>query len=63
MDNGSVQACNICLKSSEKEPKAVFIKAVSAGEEIHVCTACIPQIIHGDANVVKTNDEVQKLLG
>lgn len=56
---GNVQVCNICLKNSEDEPEAVFIKAVARGENVHVCTGCIPVIIHGDSNAIKSNAQVR----
>ncbi|MBV5278021.1 MAG: hypothetical protein J0647_03110 [Campylobacteraceae bacterium] len=59
MEINNVQVCNVCLKSSDKENGAVFIKAVKNGEDIHVCTGCIPHIIHGSGDVVKSNATVQ----
>ena len=55
MEINNVQVCNICLKSSEEDSGAVFIKAVKSGEDIHVCTGCIPHIIHGSGDIVKPN--------
>jgi len=43
------------MRSSDESEGAVFIKAVKNGEEIHVCTGCIPHIIHGSGDVVKSN--------
>ena len=46
------------MRSSEESVGAVFIKAIQNGEEIHVCTGCIPHIIHGSGDIVKSNAEV-----
>lgn len=46
------------MRSSEESKGTVFIKAVQNGEEIHVCTSCIPHIIHGSGDVVKSNATV-----
>ena len=55
MEINNVQICNVCLKSSEEESGAVFMKAIKGGEDIHVCTGCIPHIIHGSGDIVKSN--------
>ena len=47
-----------CLRSSEESQGAIFIKAMKNGEEIHVCTSCIPHIIHGSGDVAKSNAQV-----
>ncbi len=54
--------CNVCNTSNKQSPKAVFIKAIKGDEEIHVCTGCIPQIIHGSGEVAKTNECVKKAI-
>jgi hypothetical protein len=59
MEIDGVQTCNVCLKSSHDDANTVFIKAVAKGEEIHVCTGCIPVIIHGDGSAVKNNEQVR----
>lgn len=46
MEINNIQVCNVCLRSSNESEGAVFIKAVKNGEDIHVCTGCIPHIIH-----------------
>lgn len=56
MEISNTQICNVCLQSSTSG--AVFIKAVKNGEEVHVCTSCIPHIIHGSGDVVKSNEQV-----
>jgi len=59
MEINNIQVCNVCLRSSKESEGAVFIKAVKNGEDIHVCTGCIPHIIHGSGDVVKSNAVVQ----
>ncbi|AFL69289.1 hypothetical protein [Sulfurospirillum barnesii] len=58
MEINNIQVCNVCLRSSEENSGAVFIKAMKNGEEIHVCTGCIPHIIHGSGDVAKSNAQV-----
>jgi len=55
MEINNIHICNVCMRSSDESEGAVFIKAVKNGEEIHVCTGCIPHIIHGSGDVVKSN--------
>jgi hypothetical protein len=59
MEINNIQVCNVCLRSSDESEGAVFIKAVKNGEAIHVCTGCIPHIIHGSGDVVKSNAVVE----
>lgn len=59
MEINGIQVCNVCMRSSNESAGAVFIKAVKNGEEIHVCTGCIPHIIHGSGDVVKSNNAVE----
>ena len=59
MEINNIQVCNLCLRSSNESEGAVCIKAVKNGEDIHVCTGCIPHIIHGSGDVVKSNAVVQ----
>ncbi len=59
MEINGVQICNVCMKTSEEAKNTVFIMAVRNGENIHVCTGCIPHIIHGSGDVVKSNDAVK----
>jgi len=54
-----MQVCNVCLRTSEESAGAVFIQAMKNGETIHVCTSCIPHIIHGSGDVVKSNEQVE----
>ena len=58
MEINNIQECNVCLRSSEASQGAIFIKAMKNGEEIHVCTSCIPHIIHGSGDVAKSNAQV-----
>lgn len=55
----NTQVCNVCLKSSANDSGAVFLTALKGGEDIHVCTSCIPHIIHGSGDVVKSNAAVE----
>lgn len=62
MKSGNIYICNICsLKSSEDE-NAVFIKAHKNGEDVDICTSCMPSVIHGSGMVVKSNAEIQSEL-
>ncbi len=54
-----INVCNVCLKTSKDEPGAVFIKATKNGEDVDICTSCIPHIIHSSGDVVKSNEEVK----
>ncbi|MFV0481539.1 MAG: hypothetical protein ACK5LP_06110 [Campylobacteraceae bacterium] len=54
--------CNICGKSTDKAPNTIFIKGVYENEEIHVCTSCIPAMVHGDGKGVVSNNELKKEL-
>ncbi|DAB31665.1 MAG: hypothetical protein PWQ42_519 [Sulfurospirillum sp.] len=63
MEINGVQICNVCLKPSDEVAGAVYIKAVANGEDIHVCTSCIPVIIHGDGSAIKTNETVKEESG
>ena len=38
---------------------AVFIHAHKNGEEVDICTSCIPSVIHGSGMVVKSNEEIK----
>lgn len=62
MEIDNKQICNVCLKVSSPEDASVYIKAVCRGEDIHVCTACIPHVIHGSGDIVKSNEEIKKKL-
>jgi len=59
MEINKIQICNICLRTSKESENTVFIKAIKNGEEIHVCTGCIPHIIHGSGEIVKSNAQVE----
>ena len=62
MEKNNVQVCNVCLKPSNDGQKRVYVKAICGDEEVYVCTACLPTVIHESANAVKTNKEVEKAL-
>jgi hypothetical protein len=59
MEINNVNVCNVCLKTSKDVPGTVFIKATKDGEAVDVCTGCIPHIIHGSGDVVKSNEAVK----
>jgi len=59
MEINDMSVCNVCLKTSEAAPGTVFIKATKDGESVDVCTGCIPHIIHGSGDVVKSNEAVK----
>lgn len=59
MEINNVNVCNVCLKTSQDVPGTVFIKATKDGESVDVCTSCIPHIIHGSGDVVKSNEAVK----
>lgn len=63
MDINGNQVCNVCGRPSEQDPNAVFIRAHKAGEEVHICTGCIPHVIHGSGEVVKSNEAIKAQLG
>lgn len=59
MKFGNVYVCNVCgIKSNESED-AVFIKAHKNGDSVHICTDCMPSVIHGSGKVVKSNSELE----
>ena len=60
MEINGIQVCNVCLKEANPNENAVFVQANCRGEAIHICTACIPHVIHGSGDIVKTNSEVEK---
>ncbi len=60
MEIDSKQYCNVCTIGSDAGQKTVYIKAICLGEEVHICTSCIPQVIHGSGEIVKSNDEVKQ---
>lgn len=59
MDLNGKQYCNVCLRESNESQKIVYVKAVCMSEDVHICTSCIPNVIHGSGEVVKTNSEVE----
>jgi len=60
MELNDKQYCNVCMVDSTGTNKTVFIKAVCLGEDVHICTSCIPQVIHGSGEIVKSNNEVKE---
>ena len=60
MEINNINVCNVCLTNSKDTQGTVFIKAVKDGEAVDVCTACIPHIIHGSGDVVKSNEAVKQ---
>lgn len=59
MKNDKIVVCNVCGKSSDDDKNAVFIQAIKGGEEVHICTPCIPHVIHGSGEVVKPNKDFE----
>jgi len=54
--------CNVCGANNE-DPTKVFVQAVFGKEAVHICTSCIPSVIHGGSEVVVTNDELASKVG
>jgi hypothetical protein len=63
MEQNDKQYCNVCLRESNANEKTVYVKAVCLGEDVHICTSCIPQVIHGSGEVVRSNADVKAQLG
>lgn len=59
MKKDNVYICNVCGLISSEDKDAVFIKANKGEEEIHICTSCIPAVIHGSGLSVKSNSEIE----
>jgi hypothetical protein len=59
MEQNNTEYCNVCLTSSKDDPKRVYVKAICGGEEVHICTSCMPQVIHGSGDIVNSNEEVK----
>jgi len=62
MKSGDIYICNICSLKSSDDENAVFIKAHKSGETVHICTSCMPSVIHGSGMVVKSNSEIEEEL-
>jgi hypothetical protein len=62
MEIDNKQYCNVCMVESKPDVKTVYVKAVCLGEDVHICTSCIPQVIHGSGEVVKPNAEVESIV-
>ncbi len=58
---GNVYYCNICQKSTKDAPKTIFVQGVLDGETIHVCTNCIPTLVHGGGKGVLSNEELEEI--
>ncbi|WP_331774564.1 hypothetical protein [Sulfurospirillum sp. 1612] len=63
MEINNVQVCNVCLSPSDDGEKRVYVKALCGGEEVLICTSCIPRVIHESGELVKSNAEVKATLG
>ncbi|QCD44214.1 hypothetical protein [Campylobacter mucosalis] len=59
MRENNLVVCNVCGQKSTDNQTAVFIKAHKNGEEVDICTSCIPSVIHGSGMVVKSNEEIK----
>ena len=56
----NIVVCNVCGQKSTENENAVFVRAHKNGEEVDICTACIPSVIHGSGLVVRSNDEIKE---
>ena len=59
MRENNTVVCNVCGQKSSDNEVAVFVRAHKNGEEVDICTGCIPSVIHGSGMVVRSNDEVK----
>ena len=59
--NGKIY-CNVCGANNEDKTK-VFLPAVFGDNSVHICTSCIPSVIHGGSEVVNTNEELAAKVG
>ena len=59
--NGKVY-CNVCGANNDDKSK-VFVSATFGDNAVHICTSCIPSVIHGGSEVVNTNDELKTKVG
>ncbi|KEA45995.1 hypothetical protein CR66_04275 [Campylobacter mucosalis] len=59
MRENNLVVCNVCGQKSTDNQTAVFIKAHKNGEEVDICTSCIPSVIHGSGMVVKSNEDIK----
>lgn len=60
MKKEDIVVCNVCQKPSNLDLNAVFVEAFKNGEKVHICTSCIPHVIHGSGEVVKSNEEINQ---
>jgi len=54
--------CNICQKSTKDAPKTIFVQGILEGEIIHICTSCIPTLVHGGGKGVLNNKELKEIV-
>jgi Na+-transporting NADH:ubiquinone oxidoreductase subunit NqrF len=59
---GAVDEAGKALTTVGQAVNAVFVKAVCRGEDVHICTSCIPHVIHGSGDIVKSNSEIESKL-
>lgn len=62
MKQNDIIVCNVCQKPSDFDDNSVYLQAYKNGEEVHICTSCIPNVIHGSGEVVKSNSEIKEQL-
>lgn len=62
MKKDNIYICNVCGLRSDEDEDAVFMKAHKGGEDVHICTACIPSVIHGSGLVIKSNSQIEEEL-
>ncbi|MGP1485985.1 MAG: hypothetical protein ACTTJC_07895 [Campylobacter sp.] len=60
MKINNITICNVCGQKSNEDKNAVFIHASKNGEEVDICTSCIPNVIHGSGIVVRSNEEIKQ---
>ncbi|OPA72078.1 hypothetical protein BB381_00565 [Campylobacter pinnipediorum subsp. caledonicus] len=59
MRENDLVVCNVCGIKSTEDENAVFVKAHKNKEEVDICTNCIPSVIHGSGNVVRSNEQTK----
>lgn len=59
MKKENIVTCNVCQRPSSEDKNAVYLQAYKGDEVVHICTSCIPHVIHGSGEVVKSNKELE----
>lgn len=58
MKQNDLIVCNVCGVKNTQDLETVFIVAHKGTQEVHICTSCMPSVIHGSGLVVKSNEEL-----